>query len=203
MFKFVSAIILITFSVVGFFIVTKPLYENISDLKIQATAYNQALTNANSLESEKDKLTQKYNSMSTENLAKLNKLLPDNVDNIRLILEIGQVALPYGMVLKNVKYDVVSSKPEDSTVAAGTAPTTDVSGAPLKDYGDWDLEFSVSGTYDNFISFLNDLENNLRIIDISSIDFSSNSSGTGTNLTTNQTNTYNYNFKIKTYWLKN
>lgn len=68
-------------------------------------SYNEALNNSKALEAERDKLTQKYNSFDPENLSKLQKLLPDNVDNIRLILEIEKIASPYGMVLKNVKYD--------------------------------------------------------------------------------------------------
>ena len=56
----------------------------------------------------------------------------------------------------------------------------------------------------DFLSFLKDLESNLRIVDMSSIQFSSDSN-TGLNLSSSSSSTeaYKYNFKIKTYWLKN
>jgi hypothetical protein len=78
-----------------------------------------------------------------------------------------------------------------------------------KDYGVWDLEFSTTGTYNNFLNFTKDLESNLRIVDISSIQFSSASSSdinTKINLPANSPSSsevYRYGFKIKTYWLKN
>ena len=69
-----------------------------------------------------------------------------------------------------------------------------------KDYGVWNLGFSTQGTYSNFVNFVKDLEKNLRIVDIVSVDFSS-SSGIGVNPALSSI--YKYDFKIKTYWLKN
>ena len=159
---------LIGVAIAGFFFFTSPIYKEISSSREQIASYSEALDNSKALEAERDKLTQKYNSFDTENLSRLEKLLPDNVNNIRLILEIEKIALPYGMVLKNVKYDSVS---DDNTMQA-TTNTQTLTGSN-KNYGAWDLEFSTQGTYNNFLNFLKDLENNLRIIDISSIQFSS------------------------------
>src|ERR1035437_1839059 len=100
MFKYILPIILIGVAVAGFFILADPLYQGVSLKRTQIASYNEALNNSKALEAERDKLTQKYNSFDPDNLAKLQKLLPDNVDNIRLILEIEKIASPYGMVLK-------------------------------------------------------------------------------------------------------
>lgn len=194
MFKYFLPVSLIGVAVAGFFIFTDPFYADVLSNKDQIASYNEALDNSKALEAQRDKLTQKYNSFSTDDLSKLQKLLPDNVDNIRLILEIEKIAAPYGMVLKDVKYDTTST-----TAGAQPAKTTVISSSN-KDYGAWNLEFSTQGTYNNFISFLKDLESNLRIVDISSIQFSSNASS-GLNPSTS--NSYKYDFKIRTYWLKN
>ncbi|MEJ0001962.1 MAG: hypothetical protein WDN09_02160 [bacterium] len=190
--RFLTALVLVALAIAGFFMLTKPLYGDVMALRAEAASYDAALSNAKSLEAERDKLTEKYNAMSPENLTKLGKLVPDNVDNIRLILEIGKIALPYGMILKEVKYDTPSEDP-NATVDAGM-PEGDASA--LKDYGSWSLEFTTTGNYDNFMAFLKDLQSNLRIVDISSIDFSSDN-GTGA------AGSYAYHFKIRTYWLKN
>src|SRR3989338_4311487 len=102
--RFILPIILVAITIGIFFTFTKSLYQNIQDLRAQQVSYNEALTNSKALENERDKLTQKYNSIGGENLDKLKKLLPENVDNIRLILEIEKVAMPYGMTLKDVRY---------------------------------------------------------------------------------------------------
>ncbi len=195
--KFVMPAILIAIAVALFFIFTSPLYNGLSDLRAEVASYNEALGNSKALEDARDQLTAKYNSFSKEDLARLQKLLPESVDNIRLILEIEQLAAPYGMALKNVQY---------STEDAGVAPAGGA-GAPAKavqsrkGYGVLDLEFTVSGSYDDFIKFLRDLENNLRLVDVSFLEFSS-STGRAVSKTSDP-EIYDYNLKIKTYWLKN
>ncbi|MES2023128.1 MAG: hypothetical protein V4439_00400 [Patescibacteria group bacterium] len=198
MLRFIFPTILIGVAIAGFFMFVSPYYSDIGAMKDKVSSYNEALNNSKALESERDKLTAKYNQISTENMDKLQKLIPDNVDNIRLILEIEKIASPYGMVLKDVKYDTL-----DKTIAPAPtqAPVRPGALAPVnKDYGTWDLEFSTQGTYNNFINFIKDMESNLRIVDISSIQFSSD---TGAGLGVAQSSgSYKYSFKIKTYWLK-
>jgi Tfp pilus assembly protein PilO len=198
--RFITPIFLIGIAVAFFFLFTNPMYNDISTLNLNVASYNSALDNSKMFENERDKLTAKYNAIDSDNLIKLQKLLPENVDNVRLILEIGQIALPYGMVLKDVKYNVTQA----NTNATTTEPV--VQGGMIttpNDYGIFDLEFSTSGTYDNFINFTKDLESNLRIVDISSIIFSSSSASVDNNPKTNSSEIYKYDFKIKTYWLKN
>ncbi len=193
MFRFIMPIILIGIAIGAFFLFTSPLYQDIMVIRAESASYDAALNNSKALENERDKLTSKFNAISKEDLDKLQKLLPDNIDNIRLILEIEKIAAPYGMVLKDVKYNANETQNSPGIVAGGTqgvAPTQ-------TDYKVLDMEFSVTGNYNNFISFTKDLESNLRIIDISSVVFSSD-----TDNKTNPNAAYKYNFKIKTYWLR-
>ncbi|OGI58055.1 hypothetical protein A3C60_02345 [Candidatus Nomurabacteria bacterium RIFCSPHIGHO2_02_FULL_37_45] len=200
MIRFILPLALIGITISVFFVFTDPMYKDIAQLRTQLASYNEALNNSKMLENERDKLTAKFNAINPENLMKLEKLLPENIDNIRLILEIEQVALPYGMVLKNIKYNTIKDIAQDASGDVATPQGGGVGEAMNKDYGIWDLEFSTTGTYSNFINFTKDLEKNLRIVDISSIEFSSNiNSGPNSSLP----EVYQYNFKIKTYWLKN
>ncbi len=197
--RFIMPIILIGIAATFFFMVTNPMYNDILTLNLEVGSYNSALDNSKMLENERDKLTAKYNAIDPNNLVKLKKLLPENVDNVRLILEIEQIALPYGMVLKDVKYNVTNAK----TATAAVGAIAQGESTKSKDYGVFDLEFSTSGTYDNFINFTKDLESNLRVVDISSIIFSSDLGSIVSNPKINSPEVYKYNFKIKTYWLKN
>ncbi len=193
MMRFIGPVILIGISIALFFAFVSPLYQDLSAIRREVSAYDEALTNSKALESERDKLTQKYNSIGAENLDRLSKFLPESVDNIRLILEIEKLAAPYGMALRDVKYDAsVDAAPVPGAVVGGASAQVS-----RKGYGVWNLEFSTEGSYDNFINFAKDIENNLRVVDISSVVFSSNT-GAGASA-----NSYKYNFKIKTYWLKN
>lgn len=198
MLRFILPMILIGLSVTGFVVFVSPTMGEISTLKGQILSYDKALDNSKSLDIEREKLTKKYNSIDPNNLTKLEKLLPDNVDNIRLILEVEKLASPYGMVLRDVKYDTIKKTEEDAQPTE-VFQGSDTNTPAQNDYGTWDLEFSTEGSYTNFLNFLRDLESNLRIVDISSIQFSS-VAGTGANTAAD---VYKYGFKVKTYWMKN
>lgn len=202
MFRYIAPIILVGVAVAGFFLYAKPLWDESKVIKTEIASYDEALTNADTLERERNNLTQKYNAIDPGNLIRLEKLLPENVDNIRLVLEIRNIAEKYGMELTGISYDSTidnkkSSKDSKEAPAIG-APT--ISG----EYGEWTLGFSTAGTYETFLSFLKDLEGNLRIVDISNITFSSDTTGGGVAVgKTKSKDSYTYGFTIKTYWLKN
>lgn len=195
-------IVLIGISVSVFFMFTDPFYKEVEALKMKVASYNDALNNSTMLENERDKLTAKFGTINPDNLTKLQKLLPENIDNIRLILEIEKIASPYNMVLTDVRYNTT----DKSVVAANVSETQGgaIAKGAVKNYEIFDLAFSTTGSYNNFITFLKDLESNLRIVDISSIDFSSDVSTSASNsLKAASSEIYKYNFNIRTYWLKN
>ena len=197
--RYIFPIILIGIAIAGFFMFIGPMYSQVQGLQAQIVSYDQALTNSKTLGDQRDKLVAKNNAMSATDINKLSVMLPNSVDNIRLILEIETIASRYGMGIKDVKY---STDKKDTLASAAT--TLQPAASSKKDYGDWDLEFSTTGTYANFLDFTKDLEQNLRIVDITSVAFSSDSISTlGLNMASTANDSYKFNFKIKTYWLKN
>src|ERR1035437_7310574 len=137
--RFITPIILIAAAIALFFVYTNPIYSDITAQKVQVASYNDALSNSKTLQSERDKLTAVYNNIDPNNLARLQKLLPDNLDNICLILEIEQIAAPYGMTLSDIKYDTTDT---NTTPAAGVVQGGGISNPAPKDYGIFNLEFS-------------------------------------------------------------
>jgi len=200
MMRFIVPLLLIGISIAGFFVFISPKYEEVVALKAQVAAYDKALNNSKSLEDERDKLIKKSNDISKINKEKIEKMLPDSIDNIRLILEIEELASVYGMYLKDVRYDD-EKKAEEGTPQVVQAGVVDESAN--QDYGIWNLEFTTEGSYSNFINFTRDIEKNLRLVDISSVQFSSITAPSSKSATSVSTDNYIYTFKIKTYWLKN
>lgn len=200
MMRFIVPLIMLAVSVGLFFTYTSKTYTDIQDLRIKQAEYSDALTNAAELQAVRNQLVEKYNLFDTETLAELKKLLPDNVDNIKLILEINDVAVKYGMSLKNVKFQSNSS----------ASPTSiEESNARLaekkKAYSAFNVEFSTEGTYSNFVLFIADLEKSLRIVDVNSIAFSSpeiQQTALGGVNPSKPRDSYKYDFSVATYWLK-
>lgn len=139
---------------------------------------NAALAAAKAVGTKVVELEGVYNNFSQEDLDRLNELLPDNVDNIQLIIDVNGIAKKNGMTLKNVK---VTTETEAGKPIAAANPKL----------GSMVLSFSVRGSYADYKKFIVDLASSLRIIDISSISFSSDDKGV-----------YDYQVSLKTYWQK-
>ena len=191
MLRFIFPTIMLAAAIGLFVVFTNPAYQDIGTLRVQQGAYDQALNNSQELLKVRDNLTNIYNNMSTTQRDAISKIMPDNVDNIRLIIDIQNVALKYGMNPTDIKYDANATG-----AAAGTAPAA-VTPAQLantqKSYGTFELEFSVTGSYSNFLSFITDLEHSLRMIDIESVTFQAPNVGSSA---------IKYDIRVKTYWLK-
>ena len=90
--RFIIPIILLIISVASFVMFSNPSYQRIKALKAESAQYDQALSNSRKLQEERDTLGQKYNAIPPASLDRLNKLLPDTADNIRLIIDIQRIA---------------------------------------------------------------------------------------------------------------
>lgn len=178
MMRFVTPIILIVLAVGVFVWYINPAYGRIKDLRAEEAQYDMALDRSQELIAVRDALLSKYNMIPSEDLNRLRKLLPDHVDNVRLILDMNNIASQYGMTLGSIALTEASA--EGNELGADTSPL-----------GAIDFSFSVRSTYDNFLDFLMDLENSLRIVDIVNISF-----------TTDATPLATYRVTLRTYWLK-
>ena len=188
MFKFLTPIILFAATLGLFFGFLSPQYQALLAKSSDLAQKNSALTNSRMIGDVREALRQKYNAISPDDAAKLKKMLPDAVDNVRLILDLDSMASTHGMGIRNVKVGSGGS----GTQASGSSGTA----APAQDgnaWGSMQLSFSVSGTYPNFIAFLRDIETSLRIVDVTSLGVSTAAGKSGY---------YDYDITLRTYWLR-
>ncbi|MEK7150498.1 MAG: type 4a pilus biogenesis protein PilO, partial [Patescibacteria group bacterium] len=108
------------------------------------------------------------------------KLLPDHIDNVRLIIDIDSIASRYGLGIKNIKVNNESDASSGGKLGPNNSP-----------FGTFAMKFNIVASYDSFRSFINDLQESLRIVDISNVSFEATESGY-----------YDYEVTIKTYWIK-
>jgi len=176
--------ILIAAAIGLFALYTNPAYQQIKGLQAQASAFNEALDNAQLLKASRDQLLSKRNTFSTDNVQKLERILPDNVDNIRFVIDINNIAARRNLTLTNVSLGTVS----DASAERG-ALSVGASGDPV---GSAQISFGLSASYDDFLAFLQDLEHSLRIVDVESISFTTGGSAS----------IYDFSLSIRTYWLR-
>lgn len=183
----IIAILLIAAAFAGFMFVIDPLYDESKEVAAKVEAYDTTLTNSRALERTREDLNRVYSTKFTpQNLASLEKLLPDAVDNVRLIIDVENIIDSIrrsdpakAISLKNVKMGASNQRKEEVIMGGDRA------------YGSILMSFTVTASYDNFMEFIKSLEQSLRVIDIVSVNFEAADNGISDYLVT-----------VKTYWLK-
>ena len=156
-------------------------YSNDSVIFLQSelAKYDDVLNSSTKIVSQRDVLIAKRNTITDTDQTRLETLLPSNIDNIRLIIEISKIAQNRNLVAKNISFDDITQSSSGS-IGQSNSP-----------FGTLSLKFTVNSTYSNFLNFLQDLESNLRLLDITNISFTSTNNGF-----------YDFNVSLNTYWLK-
>lgn len=185
--RFVIAFVGLAISISVFVFYTRPAYDSTRALQTEIKEYDQALERANELQSLKQTLLSRYNAFDPAQIDRLHHLLPDHVDNVRLVLDIDTIAAQHGLSLQNV---IIANPSSDRSETA-----TSVVGGERKLHDSLTLKFSTNGTYDGFVRFMENLESSLRIVDLVTLAIGPGTSVPGEPI-------YRFDVTIRTYWLK-
>jgi hypothetical protein len=169
-----------------FFFVVDPMYNGngsnnlgIKGIREEKAAYDDVLARARDLQAKRDDLTSRYNSIPQTDKVRLEQLLPDTLDNVRLVLDIDRIASRWGLRLKNIAVNDNGGSDKKSAVP------------DEKGFGSATITFAVTAPYDVFLSFLSDLEDGLRLIDVTTLS-----------INPKDPRAFDYTVTFKTYWLK-
>ena len=189
--KNITPLILIVLAIGIYFTFTRLKIDELGTVREVNAKYQQALDNSEALIKVRDNVLSTYNKINPDDQDRLEKILPNNVDNVRLIIDLNGIGSRHGLVIKNIKTSTpkdMSSSNTNTNVNANLG--FDAVKAPSS-YNTVTLNFDVSANYTTFTDFLKDLESSLRILEISRIGLKVNDLGT-----------YDYSLEVKTYWLK-
>ncbi len=195
----ITATILIVLAIGIYFTVTKGMLADAKAVQQVNTQYSSAIESADQLIQVRDQVLKNYNNVSQDDRDRLNKMIPNTVDNIRLIIDLNSVALRHGFSLRNIKAVAGSAQKAGTTGTAASTPAVapsnglgsnnNVIATPVLDTVT--VSFSVSAPYNQFISFMQDLEADLRMMDLTHLTMSAN-----------DTDTYDFSVELKTYWMR-
>jgi Tfp pilus assembly protein PilO len=180
--KSLMPILLIGVSIGLFYIHIDPMYTEVKAVMKQKSEYSDALEKAVELQGVRDELLTKYNALPKDDLLRLERLIPTDLNTVKLVTDIASIAGPYGIV------------PERISVKEAISDTgQEITEAVQKPYQTTNISFTFSSTYPNLVLFLKDLEKSLQLVDVRSITFS---------VPEEDTDIYEYSVSIDVYWLK-
>jgi len=115
--KLLISLISIGASITLIFGFVVPTFDDAESIKAETVKYNTALNKAKEVQEIKRSLLAQYNLFAGSNLQKLEKLLPDHVDNVRLVLDMDSMASARGIRISSVKLQ--KDKNKDTDVQTG------------------------------------------------------------------------------------
>ncbi|HEY4512468.1 MAG TPA: type 4a pilus biogenesis protein PilO [Candidatus Paceibacterota bacterium] len=178
--KSLIPIILILASLGLFMFFTNNEYQNVKSLQIEIASYDKALGKSREVLKKRGELQAKYAQFANSDLDALKKLLPDHVDNVQLILDINGIARKHNMAVSKIKISEDASGSQNAPI-----------GPDIKTYSSILVSFRTKSSYPDFIAFIKDLEQGLRLVDITNLSFKEEPSDNN-----------EYSVTIRTYWLK-
>jgi len=182
--KNIISIIVIIISIATFVLVVEPQYGEIREMQQTENELERVLDNARRLQSLRDDLLEKRQSIAGADIRRLETLIPESADNVKLILEFEQISNNNNLSIE------AASAVRDEEGDENSGQNFDIE---TNDYGVITLDFSLGGTYNDFISFLEDIEKNLRITDIRTLSIRPAGEGNAE---------FSFDISIDTYWLK-
>jgi Tfp pilus assembly protein PilO len=179
--QLITPILMLIISISLFFGFIDPQYKKVAEANRIEKQYNEALNRSKELQQIRESLLSEYNSFKRTDIDRVEKLLPDNIDNVRLVIEIDNMAKKHGLTVRNLNLrEEIEPVTKIRTLAVEN-----------RDYSSVTLEFSVAASYENLKRLIADLESSLRLVDITSISFRT----TGGDFD-------EYRIMIRTYWLR-
>jgi hypothetical protein len=176
-------LILILISIALFIFVINPEYSKSKELNEQVDDNEELLEIARELEIRRIELRDTFDSITNREKNRLKKMLPDTIDNVRLIFDIDNIAKGKGVSLSNFK---VEDKSEENT-SDGVVVSSNARGA-----GVITLSFNMQASYPRFKEFMDSLERSLRVVDVKRVILNSGTGGT----------IYDFTIELDTYWLR-
>ena len=175
MFKALTPIIGIVIAIGLFFSYIRPTFQDVKSIQNETAEYVQALEKASELQQRINTLKQKQSSISLPNLERLEALLPNRIDEVAVLRDLDTLATAHHLTLGDIK---VGDKSADKTDGQNTqkqqtpanAPELS-SGARGSQYTTLDISFSVSGIYNDFRFFLQEIESSLVLMEVTKIAF--------------------------------
>lgn len=186
--KAITPFLIIAVCIGMYFVYMKPQLESINQKREKYAEYKNVLSRVQEISAIRDSLTQTYENISQDHKDKLDILIPAKFDSVLFANDLNGMAEKYNLEIDRITTDYKNIPGLTQDNAAEN---------PEIVFKTITSQFHLTGTYDEFIAFLQELESSLRLLDVISLLVRP--------ITTERgliSNDLDYTVTIKTYSLK-
>ena len=166
-----------------------PMVQGVLNTRKEVQYYQEQLNQKKDFIGTVERLMEKYEN-NREILQKLDLILPNNNDVPSLLVQIEALVNGSGAVLNDLVITLTDEKAGSRAQEIRTGEASQ--GKTLTDYKIISINVKLTAGYESFKSFLRAAENNLRLVDVDSIGFSSQNTEAG--------NVFDFDVVLKTYY---
>lgn len=194
--KVVTPILFFIIAVGLFFTYIRPAYDVLVAFQAQEKELDVALQETEQLLKKYDELMTNYSSISSEDKARLNKILPQEIDVVRLILDLDSIATKNKMKILTFKVPQLDAKNAPASRSRTAQRSTADENSPI---GSAVLTIECEGEYPDFKNLIYDIERSLLLMDMVALEIKiPNMSESGTRPDAKPT----FVLGLQSYWLK-
>lgn len=159
-------------------------YKRIQTIRAEQVVINEDITRADKVDDDLAALRQEFESFPSGATERLAVMLPEKVDNVKLLVDLEGIASKHGLFLKGPEVSISENKRDENT------------GVRVPEEQPATVRFVVTGPYRVFREFLRDIERSLVIHDMSVVGFSGDDAPRGVEPV------YNFQVEVYTYFIK-
>lgn len=174
--------IIMAICISSYFFYIKPELAIISSKQQKYTEYKNVLDKVKEIREKREALASKYGSISSDDLAKLDKMIPKEFVSEYFVNDLNALSSRYGMKISQLNLTL-------PVPVEGSVDQTQQSLSTIT------AKFTLTGTYDQLLLFLRDIESSLRIIDVMSLSVKTKGDERNNIV-------LDYSIEVKTYSLK-
>lgn len=172
--KSLLSILVISISVGVYLVYIKPLAVDVRVQIAKKEEIEKVLNRVKEIKDKRDSVFEDYNAISSKDIEKLNKIIPEEVNTVEILNDLSSVASQYGL-------SVTEYKAENELMNNSAVSESD--GAVSETFKKTHIIFNLKGQYAQFVEFLETIESSLRIVDIVQLGIKGgSSSGPATSL---------------------
>lgn len=187
---FVSILLLFGAAIIGLAYLA-PEWREFREIRKEVQNLTNTSAELDNILQNRDALVKTINAISQNDLARIDKTLPQGPRTSDFMVTLERMAAERGVILRRV--DLASFSQPQTPESGQPRPGGAIGGETLAEFHrvkGLPVSFTVQGSYESFRNFLEDLEKHIRLIDLEEISFSSPGS----------TSRIDFSLKARTYY---
>ena len=181
-----------------------PTYGEIKDLIQEIGTKEETLEKKQKLIVDIEKLVNQYEDIAGR-VSKVFYALPNEAEIPNVLVQLEALASENGMIFESSSFSKTQQSAQNKTTSGNSAaPSSETAEQQdtIEQIKSVSMDISLTGSYENFKNYLRSLENNIRIMDITSVNFSSSSGSSGDSSEKEEevSDIFSYSVQLKVYY---